>query len=223
MFCNLRSKRIDEASSGVKGVQMASDFVPRPAQSVVSSAEYKTNNVFLEEGAGAPVEITGYIKWFDVAKGFGFVVPDQGGADVLLHVSCLRRDGYQTAAEGARVVCTAVAGKRGMQVLKIHSMDTTTAVHPSDLPPPRAHVSVVPTSPLERMTVKWFNRIRGFGFANAGEGKPDIFLHMEILRQFGFADLKPGQEILVRYGPGSKGLMAAEVRPVDGQQIPVSN
>ena len=59
-------------------------------------------------GASPPtrvVEVAGVIKWFDVAKGYGFLVPDNGMADVLLHVTCLRRDGYQTAYEGARVVC----------------------------------------------------------------------------------------------------------------------
>ena len=176
----------------------------------------------VEQSAGT-VEIAGAIKWFDVAKGFGFIVPDNGGADILLHVTCLRRDGFLTAAEGSRVVVDAVKGRRGWQVVRVRSMDTSTAVHPSQLPPPRTHVHVVPTSGLERMTVKWFNRTRGFGFVNAGEGKPDIFVHMEILRRFGFAELKPGQEVMIRYGYGSKGLMAAEIRPVDGEQIPLAN
>ena len=51
------------------------------------------------------IELTGVIKWFDVSKGFGFIVPDNGLPDVLLHVTCLRRDGFQTAYEGARIVC----------------------------------------------------------------------------------------------------------------------
>jgi CspA family cold shock protein len=203
---------------------MANDFDTRPTQFIVSGAEYTGSENAPEGSSGnAPIEVSGYIKWFDVSKGFGFIVQDNGGPDVLLHVSCLRRDGYFTAAEGARVVCDAINGKRGLQVLKLHSMDVSTAVHPSELPPPRTHVTVVPTSALVRMTVKWFNRTRGFGFASAGEGTPDVFLHMEILRQYGFADLKPGQDILVRYGPGSKGMMASEVRPIEGNQIPQSN
>ena len=95
-------------------------------------------------------------------------------------------------------------------------MDNSTAVHPAQMPAPRTHVTVTPSSGLERMTVKWFNRLRGFGFASKGEGEPDIFLHMETLRRYGIPDLKPGQVILVRYGNGSKGLMAAEVRLVEG-------
>gem|GEM_PF-5378864 len=56
------------------------------------------------------IEITGIVKWFDVAKGFGFIVPDNGMQDVLLHVSCLRRDGYQTILEGTRIVALIATG-----------------------------------------------------------------------------------------------------------------
>ncbi|MBZ6075049.1 cold-shock protein [Microvirga puerhi] len=161
------------------------------------------------------VQVSGRIKWFDVAKGFGFIVPDNGMPDVLLHVTCLRRDGYQAANEGARIVVEAVQRPRGLQALRILSLDESTALHPSELPLPRTHVQVVPTSGLEPAIVKWFNRLRGFGFLTQGEGRPDIFVHMETLRRYGIAELKPGERVFVRFGDGSKGLMAAEVRLAD--------
>ncbi|SES06472.1 cold-shock protein [Rhizobium sp. NFR03] len=159
------------------------------------------------------IEITGVIKWFDVAKGFGFIIPDNGMQDVLLHVTCLRRDGYQTVLEGARIVALIQKRDRGYQAFRILSMDQSTAVHPSQLPPVKTHVQVTPTSGLERVLVKWFNRTKGFGFLTRGDGTEDIFIHMETLRRFGLTELRPGQTVLVRFGDGDKGLMAAEIHP----------
>jgi cold shock protein len=176
-----------------------------------------------DEATAPVIEVSGVIKWFDVAKGYGFIVPDSGMADVLLHVTCLRRDGYQTAYEGARVVCEVLPGPKGLQAFRVVSMDESTAIHPAQMPPPRTHVTVAPTSGLERAQVKWFNRLRGFGFLTRGEGTPDIFVHMETLRRFGLAELRPGQFVLVRFGPGPKGMMAAEVHPEGGSQGPASH
>jgi cold shock protein len=169
------------------------------------------------------VEIVGTIKWFDVAKGYGFIVPDNGLPDVLLHVTCLRRDGLTTVSEGSRIVCEALHRSRGLQAMRVLSIDESTALHPSQLPPPRTHTVITPTSGLERAEVKWFNRLRGFGFLTRGEGTEDIFVHMETLRRHGLAELRPGQAVLVRYGPGPKGLMAAEVRPEDWSGGPSSH
>ncbi len=102
------------------------------------------------------VEISGVIKWFDASKGYGFIVPDNGWPDVLLHVTVLRRDGYQTAYEGARLIVECVQRQKGYQAFRIVSMDESTAIHPAQMLPARTHVSVTPTSGLERAQVKWF-------------------------------------------------------------------
>ncbi|WP_374830677.1 cold-shock protein [Paenochrobactrum pullorum] len=175
------------------------------------------------EDVGELIEVSGTIKWFDVAKGYGFVVPDDNSfSDILLHVTILRRDGFQVASEGARIVCVVRNSERGLQCFKVLSIDTSTAVHPATMPQ-RTHSSVVPSSGLERVIVKWFNRTKGFGFLTRGEGTEDIFIHMETLRRFGMAELRPGQVVLIRFGDGDKGLMAAEIHPDIGTQMPVSH
>jgi len=161
------------------------------------------------------VEVIGVIKWFDASKGYGFIVPDDGTADVLLHVTCLRRDGFQTAYEGTRVVCEATCREKGMQVFRVLSMDESTAVRPEP-EPANIRNFVTPTSGLVQGEVKWFNRVRGYGFLICVEEEGDIFVHMETLRACGLVELRPGQVVLVRYGDGPKGLMATEVQPDAG-------
>ena len=209
-------KRPEEATKwDACGVMTSDDMGPKGPGTFIGPERGTVGDIADE--ATSVIELSGAIKWFDVSKGYGFIVPDNGLPDILLHVTCLRRDGFQVAYEGARVVVEVLQRPRGLQAFRVLSMDDSTALHPAQLPPPRTHVTVAPTSGLERAQVKWFNRLRGFGFLTRGEGTPDIFVHMETLRRYGITELRPGQFVFVRFGPGPKGLMAAEVRPEGGQ------
>jgi cold shock protein len=157
------------------------------------------------------IQINGLVKWFDVGRGYGFIIPDNGMQDILLHLSCLKRDGFDAPLEGTRVSCEVVERQKGYQCLRVLSIDLSTAIHPVERKS-RAHTAVTASTGWVRVKVKWFNRARGFGFVSEGDGKPDIFVHMETLRKTAIAELQPESFVYVRFGDGPKGKMAAEVR-----------
>ena len=160
-------------------------------------------------------DVHGVVKWYDAVKGYGFVIPNGGGDDVLLHHSVLQPEGISFLLEGTSVHCRAVQRAKGVQVISLVSLDTSTAQ-----PMTASNVdTIVPIdagdADLVDTRVKWFNRVRGFGFVSEGDEAEDIFIHMEILRQAGILTVQPGDHLRVRVGEGNKGLQATAVMLVD--------
>ena len=174
---------------------MGEDVI-RPQATALDSHESGENVALL-------VEVAGRVKWFDTAKGYGFIVPDGGEPDVLIHVTVLRRDGFAGLREGARVVAEAHRRDRGLQVLKVISVTEPEAGYAPSAPPVRTRAQASSVGGFEIVIVKWFNRTRGFGFLTRGEGTEDIFVHMETLRRYGFIDPKPGDSMLARFRAGT--------------------
>lgn len=171
-------------------------------------------NAMTEEGSLRLV--TGLVKWFDPSKGYGFVLDDEGGTDILLHANVLRNFGRSSVADQSRVRVMVQHTKRGVQAAEVVSIEPP----PTDGQPPIADLDIdviehMDSLPLRPARVKWFDKSKGFGFANIFGHADDVFIHIEVLRHSGFADLAIGEAICLRVVEGPRGLMAAQISAWD--------
>lgn len=166
----------------------------------------------MAEDLNCMYQVDGQVKWFDPAKGYGFVVADDGGPDILLHINVLRNFGQSSVADGARIRIVTHRTERGVQAVEVISIvppergETAALTDFADL-----DVDTIRATPLEPARVKWFDKGKGFGFANVFGRSEDVFVHIEVLRQSGLADLQPGEALALRVIDGRRGRMAVEV------------
>lgn len=156
--------------------------------------------------------VFGKVKWFDPVKGFGFVVSDDGGPDILLHANVLRNFGQSSVADAARIELSVQETERGIQAIDVYRIEPPEAPEGAPLADFEGiDPEIMRAAPLEPARVKWFDKAKGFGFANVFGRSQDIFIHIEVLRRSGLADLQPGEAIAVRVIEGKRGQMATEV------------
>ena len=156
--------------------------------------------------------VQGQVKWFDPSKGFGFVIADLGGPDILLHANVLRNFGQGSAVAGAMIEILVQDTQRGLQAVEVLTIT-----------PPQSDASVplrdmvefsaddIANQPIHPARVKWFDKAKGFGFANVFGNNEDVFVHVEVLRRSGLSDLQSGEAVGLRLVDGERGRMAIEV------------
>lgn len=172
---------------------------------------YVGNNTVETEVDGTR-RVLGQVKWFDPVKGFGFVVSDEGGPDILLHANVLRNFGQSSVADGARIEIIVQETDRGIQATEVFDIEPPAGIAAAaladfdDIDP-----ELIRAAKLEPARVKWFDKGKGFGFANIFGRDEDVFVHVEVLRRSGLADLQPGEAVGLRVIDGKRGRMATEV------------
>ena len=186
-------------------------FDPRPPRGAPSSS-MGGGDFGRQQQQVTQANVTATVKWFNSAKGFGFVAPSDGTPDAFLHISALERAGLSQIAEGATIVCDLGQGNRGPQVVTVHEVDSSTAspAAASSAGPRRPPVDRGPSQTVEG-TVKFFSAEKGFGFVAVDEGGKDVFVHIKALERSGIRALETGQRVRVTITQGQKGPQADAV------------
>ena len=177
-------------------------------------------------GRGMPPQVvgegTGVVKFFNAQKGFGFVVRDDGGEDVFVHISAVEQAGLTGLAEGQPLGFTLVdrGGRISATELKIDGepMPVTDRGPPRDrdaggFGAPRGGAGGAPqrqlTGEKATGTVKFFNAMKGFGFIQRDDGQPDAFVHISAVERAGMPTLNEGDRLSFEIEVDRRGKYAA--------------
>ncbi len=147
-----------------------------------------------------------HLKWFNGAKGFGFLVPDEGDYDAFLHITTLQKAGLHSIGEGAILMCKVAIGDKGSQVHEIIEVLDKGAM--STIPEVDEETGTITMGGL----VKWYKPEKGFGFIIPDDGMKDIFIHKTLLDKLNRTELEAGQRVRVTLKYVEKGREAVDLQ-----------
>jgi CspA family cold shock protein len=147
-----------------------------------------------------------HLKWFNGAKGFGFVVPDDGTYDAFLHITTLQQAGLHSIGEGAILMCKVFCGPKGNQVREVLEVLDKGAM--STIPEVDEETGLLTMGGI----VKWYKPEKGFGFIIPDDGMKDIFVHKTLLDKLDVSELEAGQRVRVSLKIVDKGREAVDIQ-----------
>ena len=147
------------------------------------------------------------LKWFNAAKGFGFVVPEEDPVDAFLHITQLQKIGLHGLGEGVEVLCVIDRREKGAIVV-----DLVEVISQGNLSENGPEVDEAGNG-LYRIKgiVKLYFEEKGFGFITPDDGMKDIFVHKSCLDHCGITELYPGQRVRISFKIADKGREAVQI------------
>jgi cold shock protein len=171
----------------------------------------RPGNFRADDGPTTGRRVDAKVKWFNAAKGFGFVTLDDGTPDAFLPMATLRRAGFDDVREGASITCEVGAGAKGPLVVNVLNVDNSSAAPASGSRTSYGDAGAGRPGQSVDGAVKWFEPDKGYGFISPDGGGKDIFIHVTALRRSGVEALGPGQRVRVDVVDGRKGQEAERV------------
>ena len=146
-----------------------------------------------------------HLKWFNGAKGFGFLVPEDESYDAFLHITTLQQAGLHSIGEGAILMCKVFKGDKGRQVREVvEVLDKGTM---NTMPEMDEETGTITMGGL----VKWYKPEKGFGFIIPDDGMKDVFIHKTLLDKLEMESLEAGQRVRVTLKMVDKGREAVDL------------
>jgi len=159
-------------------------------------------------GGGMPPQVVGegkgIVKFFNPQKGFGFIVRDDGGEDVFVHISAVEQAGLTDLADGQPLEFTLVDRGGRISATNLRIEGEPMAVERAERGPQRQL-----TGEKAQGTVKFFNSMKGFGFIQRDDGQPDAFVHISAVERAGIPTLNEGDRLEFELEVDRRGKTAA--------------